>query len=158
MSAPDQRPYRPCVGLMLLNADNEIFVGKRIDIPGEHWQMPQGGIDDGETPEEAALRELAEEIGTANAEIIAECPDWFSYDLPPRLSRKAWRGRYRGQTQKWFALRFNGIDDEINIATEEPEFVDWRWVAYDQLLTLIVPFKRDVYRQVTTYFHPVIGL
>ena len=152
----DPRPYRPCVGIMLLNRQNEVFVANRIDMPGKHWQMPEGGIDEGEEPTEAAFRELAEEIGTNNAELLAECPEWFAYDLPHRLSQQAWQGRYRGQTQKWFALRFLGEDSDIDLETDHPEFSDWRWVNVDELLTLIVPFKKDVYEQVIEVFRPLL--
>ena len=114
--------------------------------------MPQGGIDEGETPEQAALRELEEEIGTASAAIVGESKDWLTYDLPPELVGVAWKGRYRGQKQKWFALRFTGSDDEIRIDTEHPEFAEWRWVEFDRLIELIVPFKRDLYAQVTAEF------
>ncbi len=116
--------------------------------------MPQGGIDDGESPETAALRELEEEIGTAKAEIIAASTDWIRYDLPPELVGKAWKGRYRGQKQKWFALRFTGTDADINIETEHPEFDAWRWVDFDRLVDLVVPFKRELYRAVVKEFHP----
>ncbi|NQV80953.1 MAG: RNA pyrophosphohydrolase, partial [Alphaproteobacteria bacterium] len=110
---------------MLLNRHGEVFVAQRIDSPGEAWQMPQGGIDQGEEPAVAAIRELGEEIGTANAAIIAEFPDWIPYDLPAHLRRRLWDGRYRGQTQKWFVMRFLGVDEDINIATPEPEFDAW---------------------------------
>lgn len=148
----DSRPYRPCVGLMLLNRDGRVFVGNRIDTPGNHWQMPQGGIDEGEQPREAAIRELREEIGTDRATILAESSDWYSYDLPPALSRKVWKGRYRGQTQKWFALRFDGVDADIDLETHHPEFSTWQWADVGSLIDLIVPFKRDIYRQVVSEF------
>lgn len=147
-----ERPYRPCVGIMLLNARGHVFVAQRIDQRVEAWQMPQGGIDDGEAPAAAALRELAEEIGTDKAEILAESPDWIPYDLPETLADKVWKGRYRGQTQKWFAMRFTGADSDIDINTKHPEFDAWRWAAIDDLPNLIVPFKRDVYEQVVARF------
>jgi len=144
--------YRPCVGIMLFSADGRVFVAQRIDSPGPAWQMPQGGIDPGEQPETAALRELAEEIGTANAEVVAELDEWISYDLPEHLIGKLWRGRFRGQTQKWFAMRFLGNDSEINLETEEPEFSAWKWVDMAELVDLAVPFKRDVYARLVEAF------
>lgn len=145
-------PYRPCVGIMLLNGQGQVFVGRRIDQTAEAWQMPQGGIDKGEAPRDAALRELKEEIGTDRAEILAESEDWLKYDLPPKLIGKVWRGRYRGQTQKWFAMRFLGTEADIDIDTEHPEFQEWRWLAMDDLLEHIVPFKYDVYARVVAEF------
>ena len=152
----DHRPYRPCVGMMLINRHKRVFAGKRIDTQGSHWQMPQGGIEDGETPVEAAFRELNEEIGTNNVELIAQCPDWFSYDLPYHISKKVWQGRYRGQKQKWYAFRFLGIDSDINIQTSSPEFSDWRWAETQQLQKLIIPFKKDVYERVIRIFQPLL--
>ncbi len=137
---------------MLLNRHGEVFVAQRIDSPGEAWQMPQGGIDQGEEPAAAAIRELGEEIGSANATIIAEFPDWIPYDLPAHLRRRLWGGRYRGQTQKWFVMRFLGVDGDINIATPEPEFDAWKWVQMAQLLDFVVPFKRHVYSQLVDAF------
>jgi putative (di)nucleoside polyphosphate hydrolase len=138
-------PYRPCAGVMLINRAGLVWVGRRIDTP-DGWQLPQGGIDKGEAPHEAALRELAEEIGTTNAAIIGETQDWLTYDLPPELLGKAWKGRYRGQKQKWFACRFLGDDDEIDVhGVAHPEFDAWRWVEAAALVDLIVPFKRGVY-------------
>ncbi|MCG8694863.1 MAG: RNA pyrophosphohydrolase [Minwuiales bacterium] len=145
-------PYRPCVGIMLLNGQGQVFVGRRIDQTVEAWQMPQGGIDAGEEPRDAALRELKEEIGTDQAEILAESRDWLKYDLPANLIGKVWRGRYRGQTQKWFAMRFLGAEADIDIDTEHPEFQAWRWLAMDDLLQHIVPFKYDVYARVVAEF------
>ncbi len=145
-------PYRPGVGIFLLNAAGEVFVAQRIDTRQEAWQMPQGGIDDGETPRQAALREMAEEIGTCKAEILAESRGWLSYDLPPELVSKVWKGRYRGQKQKWFALRFLGEDSDIDLATPDPEFLSWRWLPADRLPDLIVPFKRALYRDVLAEF------
>jgi putative (di)nucleoside polyphosphate hydrolase len=117
--------------------------------------MPQGGIDPGETPETAVFREMKEEIGTNRAEIIGESHHWLTYDLPPELVGKVWKGRYRGQQQKWFALRFTGDDSEITVATDHPEFSDWRWIGLSSLLDLIVPFKRDLYQAVVTEFAPI---
>ena len=145
-------PYRPCVGLMLLNAGGQVFVGKRIDQTVEGWQMPQGGIDEGEEPRTAVMRELMDETGTAKAQIIGEMDDWLTYDLPAHLVGIAFRGRYRGQRQKWFALRFLGNDSDIDLHTHEPEFAEWKWVDMDALPGLIVPFKRDTYAQVIAAF------
>ena len=144
--------YRPCVGIMLINARGEVFVAQRIDAPGEAWQMPQGGIDEGEAPDVAAMRELKEEIGTNHAEIIAEHAEWIPYDLPEHLIKRLWKGRYRGQTQKWFAMRFLGSDSEIDINTAEPEFDAWRWAPMAKLLDLVVPFKRHVYSDLVDAF------
>ncbi len=144
--------YRLCVGLMLLNRENQVFVGRRLGTATLAWQMPQGGIDAGETPEQAALRELEEEIGTGNAEILAQSAGWLHYDVPAKKRPKRWRGRYRGQSQKWFALRFRGLDEDINLATDHPEFADWRWVKPGELTGLIVPFKRAVYTRVLREF------
>ena len=141
-------PYRPCVGIMLFNQDGKVFVGKRIDQTVESWQMPQGGIDKGESPRDAALRELREEAGTAKAEIIAEMEEWVTYDLPEHLIGVAFHGKYKGQKQKWFALRFTGDDADIDLAAHDPEFSDFRWVTLEELPELIVPFKRQTYRAV----------
>ncbi len=149
--------YRPCVGLMLIGQDGRIFVARRNDITTEAWQMPQGGIDPGEAPEVAALRELEEEIGTDKAEIVAESARWLDYDLPDNLRGKAWGGRWRGQTQKWFALRFAGTDEDIDIQTDHQEFVEWRWVALDDLPRLIVEFKRPIYEAVVKEFRAVVA-
>lgn len=146
-------PYRPCAGVMLVNRQGMIWVGRRLDTPNG-WQMPQGGIDKGESPRDAALRELYEEIGTGKAEIVAESQAWHRYDLPPHLLGKAWKGRFRGQKQRWFLLRFTGEDSDINIATAHPEFDAWQWVAPGALCDLIVPFKRAVYEQVVAEFWP----
>jgi len=150
--AASNLPYRPCVGLMLLNRRGQVFVGKRIDQTVEGWQMPQGGIDEGEEPRQAAMRELKEEAGTDKAQIIGEMDDWLTYDLPPHLVGVAFHGRYRGQRQKWFALRFLGRDSDIDLHAHEPEFADWKWVEMEGLLRLIVPFKRDTYAAVITAF------
>ncbi len=150
--SPEPKPgYRPCVGVMLLDAKGRVFVGERIGTPGA-WQMPQGGIDDGATPLEAARRELKEEVGTDKAEFLSESAVWFSYDLPKDLRAKLWRGRYRGQTQKWFAFRFLGSDKDIDLETHHPEFARWQWLGMRDLPDHIVPFKRKVYRQVIAEF------
>lgn len=145
-------PYRPAVGVMLLNRQGLIFVGKRIDQTVEGWQMPQGGIDDGEAPRQAAMRELKEEAGTDKAEIIAEMDDWITYDLPPHLVGVAFHGKYRGQRQKWFALRFLGDDGDIDLHAHEPEFSAWKWLTIEELPQVIVPFKRDSYAKIVTAF------
>ena len=146
-------PYRPCVGVVLANTKGLIFTGERIDTPGA-WQMPQGGIDEGETPDIAAFRELEEETGVdANlARIEAEHPDWIPYDLPDHLLGKMWKGRYRGQQQRWFLLRFQGVDSDIDLKRHHQEFSRWRWSTPDEVLENIVPFKRDVYAQVIAEF------
>ncbi len=145
-------PYRPCVGIMLIDRGGRVFVAQRINTPGEAWQMPQGGIDEGESPRRAALRELHEEIGTDKAEILAESRNWWRYDLPAELVPRRWGGRYRGQEQKWFALRFLGTDADIDIATETPEFRAWRWAEMAELPDIIVPFKRHIYQEIIAEF------
>ncbi len=149
-------PYRPCVGIVLINRQGEIFAGQRLDSTMQAWQMPQGGIDDGEKPREAALRELREETGVTGdlVEFVAKTEDWVTYDLPPELLGKVWGGKYRGQRQKWFLFRFTGRDDDIRIATEHPEFSHWRWIGAGELVSSIVPFKRAVYEQVVAAFRP----
>lgn len=145
-------PYRPCVGVMLLNPEGHVFVGRRIDQTVEGWQMPQGGIDGGESPAQAALRELKEEIGTDKAELLREMDEWLAYDLPAHLLGAALKGRYRGQRQKWLAMRFTGKDADIDIHTEDAEFAEWKWLAMEALPRLIVPFKRDTYAKVIETF------
>jgi putative (di)nucleoside polyphosphate hydrolase len=149
-------PYRPGVGIMLVNQKGQVFVAQRIDNPGPAWQMPQGGIDKREEPLQAAWREMKEEIGTASARFIGESRDWLSYDLPAELVPQLWKGKYRGQRQKWFAFRFLGTDRDINIATEHPEFSSWRWADLEELSGLIVPFKRRLYDEVVAEFTPLI--
>lgn len=150
-------PYRPCVGAMLVNAEGGVFVARRIDTPGQAWQMPQGGIDEGEDPARAVLRELKEETGVEKVKITAASNRWRKYDLPDSLIGVVWGGEYRGQRQKWFALRFLGDDDEIDLERHgKPEFSDWRWVGIDRLVDLAVPFKRAIYADVVAEFRPII--
>ncbi len=147
-------PYRPCVGVMLINSEGRIFTANRIDSPTLAWQMPQGGIDAGEKPRAAALRELCEETGVTEdlVTFIAKTDDWLRYDLPEELLGKVWGGKYRGQKQKWFLFRYLGEDTQINIATDHPEFNRWQWSTAAEMLASIVPFKRAVYDQVTAAF------
>lgn len=149
-------PYRPCAGVMLINPAVQVFVGQRLDSSADAWQMPQGGIDPGESAEDAALRELGEETGIAPhlVDIVARSAGEHLYDLPPHLMGKMWGGRYRGQRQTWFLMRFRGTDDDVNIATSHQEFRAWRWVGPDQLESLIVPFKKELYRNVVAEFSP----
>ncbi|MFN6951974.1 MAG: RNA pyrophosphohydrolase [Albidovulum sp.] len=150
----DRLPYRPCVGVVLINDAGLIFAGRRKDGPASAWQMPQGGIDEGEKPRKAALRELREETGIGKdlVEFVSKSPKWLSYDLPDELVGKIWGGRYRGQRQRWFLFRFLGQDTDIDIETEHPEFAEWRWVTADEMLAAIVPFKRPVYEAVIAAF------
>ena len=152
----EQRPYRPCVGIFLLNNDGLVFAGRRIDNRAEAWQMPQGGIDAGESPLQACMREMHEEIGTNTADLVSQHDEWLYYDIPLPLADRLWQGRYRGQKQKWMALRFTGDDSDINIATEEPEFCEWKWLSPHDLVDLAVPFKRDVYQNVLAAFAPYL--
>lgn len=148
--------YRAGVGIMLLDAANRVFIARRTDSV-EAWQMPQGGIDRGEKPRDAAMRELKEEIGTNHAEILGETARWLHYDLPPELAATLWHGHYRGQAQKWFAMRFLGRDADIDLDTHHPEFDAWRWAAPAELPGLIVPFKRRLYLDVLAEFSPLLG-
>lgn len=158
-------PYRPCVGIMLINGDGLVWVGRRQpkwvgDRSAYIWQMPQGGISAGEDEITAALRELEEETGVHNVEVLAQAPDWFSYDLPDELLGVALKGRYRGQRQKWFAMRFLGDDDEIDISPRngrKAEFDDWRWAPVSEVPELVVPFKRQIYVEVIETFAPYVG-
>lgn len=151
-------PYRLNVGVMLVNQAGGVFVGQRLDSPTDAWQMPQGGIDDGEDPTEAALRELEEETGVSRdlVHIVAVSADWIAYDLPSELIPKLWNGAYRGQKQKWFLLRFNGVDAQVKIDGEHPEFSHWKWCPVDELVDNIVPFKRAVYETVVAEFRSLI--
>jgi putative (di)nucleoside polyphosphate hydrolase len=165
MIASPPKGYRPCVGLALFNAQGLVFIGRRANrslrehvAEGHEWQMPQGGIDAGETPLQAARRELQEETNVTSATLLTEAPGWLSYDLPVDIGKEAWRGRWRGQAQKWFAFRLDGSDDEINTLTpaggHKAEFDAWRWEKLERTPALIIPFKREVYLQVATLFAP----
>ncbi|MEO1205131.1 MAG: RNA pyrophosphohydrolase [Pseudomonadota bacterium] len=163
-------PYRPCVGLMVINAKGQVWIGRRSgqeklrdktgdqpEVPPKWWQMPQGGIDKGETPIEAAHRELFEETGilAKDVAILAESASWINYDLPKELLGRIWKGRFRGQTQRWFLLRFTGDDADINITPDDPDMIEfdaWRWADMDELMGLVIPFKRDVYEAVLAEF------
>ncbi|MEO7365643.1 MAG: RNA pyrophosphohydrolase [Sphingomicrobium sp.] len=148
------KDYRRGVGVMLLNSDGRIWAGRRIDNTDEAWQMPQGGIDKGEKPWATAQRELAEETGIPPSlvERLSKCPERLLYDLPPELQGKLWGGKYKGQLQDWYLCRFLGKDCDVDIATNHPEFNAWKWVAPGELLDLIVPFKRDLYRRLLSEF------
>ncbi len=152
-------PYRPCAGIMLINRDGRVFVGQRIDSILEAWQMPQGGIDPGEDAQAAALRELGEETGVMpdKVALIAEAPDELFYDLPPEMIDKVWKGRWRGQRQRWFLYRFLGEDGDIDIATAHEEFRAWRWADPAELPAIIVPFKKVLYEAVLAAFAPHLG-
>lgn len=158
----DELPYRSCIGVMVLNRDGLVFIGRRsggvehVDA-GHSWQMPQGGLDSGEDPYAGALRELYEETSIRSVARLAEAAHWYAYDLPADIGAAAWQGRYRGQRQKWFALRFTGNDHEIDVlhpggGIHKPEFVEWRWEKMERLPELIIPFKRKVYEQVVREF------
>lgn len=156
VAAAGALPYRRGVGVVLLNRDSLVWVGERHDMQGA-WQMPQGGIEEGEMPRDAAVRELAEETGVRSAEILAESADWHHYDLPPELMGRVWGGRYRGQQQKWFVCRFTGEDSEIDLdVAGDGEFCRWRWVSTEALPGLIVPFKRPLYENILREFRAVI--
>lgn len=146
--------YRPCVGITLINPEGLIFVARRIDTVSEAWQMPQGGIDPDEDPRKTAFRELKEEIGTNKAEVLDETPHWLYYELPESLRFQIWGGKYVGQRQKWFAMRFTGTDKDIDLETDEPEFLEWKWAPKEDVLNLVVPFKRALYEEILTRFSP----
>jgi putative (di)nucleoside polyphosphate hydrolase len=149
-------PYRLGVGVMLVNADDRVFVGQRIDWAGDAWQMPQGGLDEDEEWEAAAFRELEEETGIKphHARLVARTAEPLSYELPEDIRTRIWKGRFRGQQQHWFLMRFAGTDSDIDIATAHPEFSRWQWAAVDSLVDLIVPFKRALYKQVVAELRP----
>ena len=151
------KPYRKCVGMMILNNSKEILVGKRIDHPSGFWQMPQGGIDEYENPEEAVWREMMEEIGTNNVILIKISNQWLNYDIPnDTLKTLPWGHKYKGQTQKWFAFKFTGKDEDINVRTTNPEFSEWKWINYQDIVDKIVPFKRSVYSKILEEFEELI--
>ena len=165
---PATLPYRRCAGLMVVNRDGLVFMGRRLDAPddpegpGTWWQMPQGGIDKDEDPETAAYRELYEETSIRSVSLIAQSRGWINYDLPPDLIGTAWKGRYRGQTQKWFALRFTGDDAEIDVLNpggggHKAEFGAWQWMPLEDLTRHVVPFKREVYEQVVAEFANIVS-
>lgn len=159
MTKSEDLPYRPCVGIMLVNREGLVFAGRRLDSRADAWQMPQGGIDHDEKPRAAALRELWEETGVTPdlVEAVAKTHHWVTYDLPLELLGKVWGGKYRGQRQKWFLYRYLGRDDQIRIDTEHPEFSSWRWVDVDDLIAGIVPFKRQVYEEVVRSFRAYLA-
>ena len=148
MNNNKQLPLRLGVGIVLLNNENKVFVGKRIDNPKNSWQMPQGGVDQNENFLQAAERELEEETGIKSVELIKELDGWFKYDLPKYLLGKLWKGKYRGQKQKWFVMKFIGKTDEINVKTKNPEFFDWKWIKSSELPSVAVKFKVDIYNKI----------
>ena len=148
MSSKQELPLRTGVGVVLLNSENKVFVGKRIDNPKDFWQMPQGGIDQNENFLQAAKRELEEETGVKSVKLIKELDGWLEYKLPKNLLGKIWKGKYRGQKQKWFIMKFQGKNDEININTKKPEFIDWKWVRISQLPDIVVNFKIEIYKKI----------
>ena len=151
------KPYRKCVGMMILNNNKEILVGKRIDHPSGFWQMPQGGIDKYENPEEAVWREMMEEIGTNNVTLIKTSNQWLNYDIPnDTLKTLPWGHKYKGQTQKWFAFKFTGKNQDIDVGTTNPEFSEWKWINYQDIVDKIVPFKRSVYSKILEEFEELI--
>ena len=148
MSNNNKLPLRIGVGIILLNNENNVFVGKRIDNPKNSWQMPQGGVDQNENFLQAAKRELEEETGIKSVKLIKELEGWFEYDLPENLLGKLWKGKYRGQKQKWFVMKFLGKHDEINVNTKNPEFMDWKWIELSKLSDIAVHFKADIYKKI----------
>ena len=151
-----ERPYRPCVGLMVFNYLGDVFSGQRLDNPNNAWQLPQGGINEGESPIDAAFRELEEETSIRSVNYVAEYPEWLNYEVPTYLANSLWEGKYRGQTQKWILLYFNGLDNEINIDTLNPEFKNWLWINPIELSSKAIYFKKDVYKKINEIFLPII--
>ena len=150
-------PYRNGVGIVVLNNENKVFVAKRIDNPKNFWQMPQGGVDEGEDLLNAAYRELKEETSIFNVKLIKEIEDWTQYDLPSKLIGIIWKGRYKGQKQKWFIFKFLGNDTEINIKTKNPEFLDWKWIEVGKITEIVVDFKKEVYQKVEKEIKKIIN-
>ena len=149
-------PLRLGVGIVLLNSENKIFVGKRIDNPVNSWQMPQGGVDKNENLLNAAFRELREETGVKNVKLIKEIDTWLTYDLPKNLLGKLWNGKYKGQRQRWFVMRFIGKDEEVNVKTKNAEFKEWKWIAVDQLTNVAVDFKLQIYKKISEELNMLI--
>lgn len=152
-----KRPYRSCVGLMVFNKIGQVFCGQRLDNKAEAWQLPQGGIDEGETPIEAGFRELKEETSIVNVEFVSEYPEWLNYDIPLPLANDLWEGKFRGQTQRWLLFSFTGIDNEININTSHPEFKNWEWINPTQLPLKAISFKQEIYSKINKAFIPIIN-
>ena len=152
-----KRPYRSCVGLMVFNKIGQVFCGQRLDNKAEAWQLPQGGIDEGETPIEAGFRELKEETSIVNVEFVSEYPEWLNYDIPLPLANALWEGKFRGQTQRWLLFSFTGIDNEININTSHPEFKNWEWINPSQLPLKAISFKQEIYSMINKAFIPIIN-
>jgi putative (di)nucleoside polyphosphate hydrolase len=157
MESKDQLPLRIGVGIVLLNSNNHVFVAKRIDNPKKFWQMPQGGIEQNENTLNAAKRELEEETGVTSVKLIKELDEWLIYNLPKNLLGKIWKGRYRGQKQKWFVMRFLGDEKEINIKTTQPEFIEWKWVELDKITEIVVDFKLNLYKEVKKKVKEIIN-
>ena len=148
------KDFRKGIGVFLINENNQLWVGKRIDFKNDYWQMPQGGIDKNESPQEAMIRELSEEVGiTKNYEILKETKDWLSYNLPQSLKKVVWSGKYIGQTQKWYACRFFGKDEEFDLKTHKPEFKDWKWIKPVEAINFVVPFKKELYKKILKNFN-----
>jgi len=156
MKKKEELPLRLGVGIVLLNHQNKIFVGKRIDNPAYSWQMPQGGVDKNENLLNAAFRELREETGVKNVKLIKEIDTWLTYDLPKNLLGKLWNGKYRGQRQRWFVMRFIGKDEEVNVKTKNAEFKEWKWIAVDQLTNVVVDFKLQIYKKISEELNMLI--
>lgn len=152
-----KRPYRSCVGLMVFNKIGQVFCGQRLGNKSEAWQLPQGGIDEEETPIEAGFRELKEETSIVNVEFVSEYPEWLNYDIPLPLANDLWEGKFRGQTQRWLLFSFTGIDNEININTSHPEFKNWEWINPTQLPLKAISFKQEIYSKINKAFIPIIN-